>query len=382
LPFAYCSKMNSEKKRFIAAVSVLIGTCIGAGVLGIPYVASRAGFFVALGYILLVGIMILMTNLYLGEVSLRTRGSHQLPGYAQKYLGKFGKGLAEFATIFGIYSAIVAYILGIGESLSFLIFGNLSKGFLLGVLFAIFMALLLWDGLKSLKRFEKWGVFFILFLFVLIFFIFMKDIKLENLTRVDFSYIFLPFGVILFAMMAFYAIPEVELILKNNEHLMKRVLVVGTLVPMIFYTLFAFVVVGFLGEQTPEIATFGLGKLFVFLGIFTMFTSYLSLGNALQENFCFDNRMKKGVAWFLASLVPLGIFILTRFSKYFSFTKILGLGGSVSAGVMGILVMLMARRAKKMGNRKPEYSVRISLPLLVLFSLIFLLGILYEFFFR
>ena len=52
--------MKQENKRFLVAVSILIGTCIGAGVLGIPYVAAQAGFFVALAYILLIGGIILI----------------------------------------------------------------------------------------------------------------------------------------------------------------------------------------------------------------------------------------------------------------------------------------------------------------------------------
>ena len=64
---------RGDRKSFFIAVSVLVGTCIGAGVLGIPYVAAKAGFLVALAYILLIGAMILIVNLCLGEVTLRTK---------------------------------------------------------------------------------------------------------------------------------------------------------------------------------------------------------------------------------------------------------------------------------------------------------------------
>ena len=156
--------MDEEKKRFIVAVSVLIGTCIGAAVLGIPYVASQAGFFVTLAYIFLIGLLILIVNLYLGEVSLRTKGNHQLAGYAKKYLGKKGFYLMQFAFVFGCYSAIIAYILGIGESISFLIFKNTFFGIYIGVLFGLFMSFLLWRAMYSLKKYEKWGIAIILFL--------------------------------------------------------------------------------------------------------------------------------------------------------------------------------------------------------------------------
>ena len=372
--------MNAEnKKGFYTAVSILVGTCIGAGVLGIPYVAAQAGFFVALGYILLLGLIILFVNLYLGEISLRTGRDHQIPGYAGKYLGRKGKKILGFAVVFGIYSAIIAYMLGIGESLSFLIFENSSYTLHFGILFGFIMSSLIWKGMRALKKFEKIGVSIILFLLLVIFFIFIKDVNPTNLYGFSLGNIFLPFGVILFALMSFHAIPEVRIVLHKNEKMMKKVLITGTLISVVFYILFALVVVGFKGSATPQIATLALGSVFVLLGIFTMFTSYLSLGNALLENLMFDERFKKKKAWFLTSIIPIGIFFLVKFFNLFSFTKILSIGGVISGGLISIMVLLMVKNAKKKGDRKPEYSLPINWFIIGILSLIFILGIVYEF---
>ena len=79
------------------ATALLCGTIIGAGVLGIPYVISKVGFIPGFFIILLIGLAMLMLNLLLGEVILRTPGNHQLPGYAERYLGKTGKKLMMFS---------------------------------------------------------------------------------------------------------------------------------------------------------------------------------------------------------------------------------------------------------------------------------------------
>jgi amino acid permease len=370
--------MDLEKKKFWTATSILIGTCIGAGVLGIPYVAAQAGFLVALGYILLIGGLILVVNLYLGEISLRTRGDHQLIGYARRYLGKRGKRFMEFATIFGIYAAIIAYMLGIGQSISFLVFGDSSYTTLFGILFGVGMSGLLWRGMKALKRYERIGVAVVLSLLLLIVVLFFNKIEAVNLIYFNVGNIFLPFGVILFALMSFHAIPEVELVLTNHEKLMKRILITGTLVSVTFYILFALVVVGFMGTQTPEIATLALGTVFVFLGMFTMFTSWLALGNALEESFMFDEKIKKRKAWILVSLVPILLFLGIRFFEFFSFTKILSIGGVVSGGLMAILIMLMIKNAKKKGNRKPEYKMPVNWFVIGFLILVFALGVVRE----
>ncbi len=371
-----------EKGKYYVSVSILVGTTIGAGVLGIPYVAAQVGFFVALAYIIALGLIILSVNLYLGEVALRTKKSHQIAGYAKKYFGKPGRILTEFAVIFGVYSAIVAYMLGIGESISFLIFGNLDYSIHMGVVTGVIMSGLLWTGLEGLKKFERFGVSIVLLLFAIIFLVFAKEIQIENLLTLNTMHIFLPFGVVLFALTSFHAIPEINLILKKKKSLMKKVLVTGTIVSVTLYSLFALVVTGSQGIQTPEVATLALGALFIFLGILTMFTSYLALGNALDENFIIDDRISRKGSWFLSSVVPILIFLLVKLSasEYFSFTKILGIGGVVSGGLIAIVSLLMAKKAKISGDRKPEYSVPINWLIIVVLALIFIAGVVVEIF--
>lgn len=366
------------KNDFLTAISILVGTAIGAGILGIPYVAAAAGFPVAIFYIVFVGLLMLLLNLYLGEVVLRTKKKHQLPGYAQKYLGKKGRKLMQFATIFSIYSAIVAYVFGMGQSISFLIFGNTNHFILFGLLAGVVVSGLIWSGINSLKRFEGIGVSVIIILIFTIFFTFITQIKIGNLNYVNLSNLFLPFGLVLFAFTSFFAVPEISLVLGKKKKMIKRTLVFGSILAMTLYGLFVLAVVGFKGVGTPEIATIALGSIFIFLGIFTMFTSYLSLGNALDEDFLFDGNFSKKKSWLLSSIIPLGVFVLISFFDFFSFTKILSIGGVVSGGLVAVLVLLMAKKAKVSGDRNPEYSLRINWFIIISLGLIFVLGVVRE----
>jgi tyrosine-specific transport protein len=369
---------KGDRKSFFVATSILVGTCIGAGVLGIPYVAAKAGFLVALAYIILLAMVLLTVNLYMGEITLRTKGNHHIAGYAEKYLGKKGKFFAQFALFFGIYSAIIAYLFGVGESLSVLIFNHSGHTAFLGVVFGFFMSLLLWRGLNSLKKFEEIGVSMILFLLAIIVLVFIKRVNIENLLTFNVTNIFVPFGVVLFALLSFSAVPEVSMVLKKHSHLMKKALIAGAIVPVVFYILFSLVVVGFKGGATPEIATLALGPLFIILGIFTMFTSYLALGTALEDNLKYDEKYSKEKSWFLVSILPIFLFLIVRFFDYFSFTKVLSIGGVISGGLTAILILLMIGKAKKKGNRKPEYSFPINWFVIGFLALIFILGVIAE----
>lgn len=370
--------MKTNRKNFLTGISILIGTAIGAGVLGIPYAVAKSGFIVGLIQIILIGSIILLANLYLGEICLRTKGNHQLGGYAKKYLGKTGNLFMSFSLVFGVYSAIIAYLVGIGESFSFLFFESIKYSALIGIIFGIFMSYLLWRGLKALKSFEKFGVGAIFALFFLIVIFFTKDISLSNLTALNTNFLFLPFGVILFALLSFSAIPEINFTLKKDKKIMKNILVIGTLITIIFYVLFTLIVVGFKGGETPEIATIALGPIFILLGIFTMFTSYLALGNALQDHFIYDSKYSKFKAWILSALAPILIYLFIKNFNYFTFTKILSIGGVISGGLMTILILLIIKKAKNRKERKPEYSIKVNWFIIAILSLIFLLGMVNE----
>ena len=88
-------------KPLLEAIATLVGFTIGAGILGIPYVIAKAGFVTGIINILIIGILVLFLNLYSGEIVLRTKGDHQLTGYASIYLGKTGKFLMAISIIFG-----------------------------------------------------------------------------------------------------------------------------------------------------------------------------------------------------------------------------------------------------------------------------------------
>ena len=113
--------MNKSKLRGISAI---VGTIVGAGTLGIPYVVSQVGFSIGLIYLLIIGLISTLVMLYVTELVLRTKKTKQMPGLAEKYLGKWGKRVMMLSQVLGIYGALIAYLTGIGSSFSGLIGGN------------------------------------------------------------------------------------------------------------------------------------------------------------------------------------------------------------------------------------------------------------------
>jgi len=370
--------MRRFDKKFWATAFTLTGTIIGAGILGLPYVFSQSGVVIGLMWVIFLGIIMIFVNLCLGEITLCTGGKHQLAGYAEKYLGKWGKRVMFFAVIFGIYSALLAYLIGEGQSFSQLFTGDVGYAVYFAIGFWLIMTFLLREGLKGLKRVEMWGVSVIIVIILSIVIAYVPQVDFVNYYNYNLSLFFLPFGVVLFALLGFTSIPELKMEIKGNEKKLGKAIFIGSVIPIILYVLFALVFVGVLGKDVTQVATLSFGPIVVVLGIFTMLTSYFVLSFSLKDMYSFDMGFSKWFSFFLASIVPLLAYLLISFLDLAGFIAVLGIGGVVSGGFTGILILLMNKRAKKIGRRKPEYSVGLNWFIVLLLSIVFIAGIVVE----
>ena len=367
-------------KKFWATAFTLTGTIIGAGILGIPYVFAQSGFLSGLFWLIVLGGVMIFMNLTLSEITLRTKGKHQLSGYAEKYLGHWGKCAMFFAMLFGIYSALLAYLIGEGESLSRLLPGNINPIFF-GIAFWLIMTLFLREGLRGLKKLETWGVLGIIILILGIFVKFIPQIQPSNLLTFNVPNFALPIGVIMFALLGFTSIPELRQEIKGQEKLFKKAIIVGTLIPIFLYILFSSVFVGILGKGVTEVATLSFGPLITILGIFTMLTSYFVLSYSIRDTFKYDFKTSRNINFFFTSLVPLILYIIVSSFGIFGFVSILGIGGVISGGLTGVLILLISKKAKRRtrNGKDPEIEMPITWPVIILLVFIFISGIILEF---
>ncbi|MBW2966595.1 hypothetical protein KY342_05815 [Candidatus Woesearchaeota archaeon] len=369
-------------KKFLLweAIATLVGTIIGAGILGIPYVIAKAGFWTGIFDIVLLGIVVLVIYLYLGEVVLRTKGFHQLPGYAEKYLGKTGKRLMVFSMIFGNYGALIAYIIGVGLALAAIFGGNALT---YSLIFFIIVAIIIFKGLKAVGQSELFMLPLIILFIVLISVLSLGHIDITNYITFDLTKVLIPYGVILFAFLGAAAVPEMEQELVRNRKLMKKAIIIGVLIPIISYLIFAFAVVGVSGLSTSEVATIGLGEIMgsymVIIGnvlaIITMSTSFLTLGLALKQTYNYDYKLNKTLAWALTVFIPLIIAV----SGLTTFIQVIAISGVIAGGMEGVLIILMAIKAKKLGDRKPEYTIKINNFIAFILIALFVTGAVYLF---
>lgn len=367
---------------FLHATAVLVGTMVGVGIFGIPFSFAKSGFIIGLGFALLAGFVTLLSNFMFAEIVLRTHGKHQLVGYADLYLGPLAKRAMLFTNTLGIYGALLIYINVVGEFLNN-IFSSFSyiRPETYSVVFFLVCAFLLLFRFRTIAAVE----FFMTGLFIsIIFMIFgvgIPEMRLQNLSTITPQFWFLPYGVLLFAFGALTSIPLQREILGGKEHLFRTSILWAVGLVGILYILFAFTVVGVSGEVTSPDALSGLLDIFgvkiVVLGsafgVLAIFTSFLMLGSALKNIFHLDYGIKKRPAWLLTILPPIALY----FAGMRSFIRIMELVGAVAIGIESILIIFMYVRARRRGDRIPEFTLTVPRWLLCAMVVLFLAGIIY-----
>ena len=209
-------------KKFIYGLCTLSGTIIGVGLFSLPYITSKVGIWIILGYFLVLGTIAIIIHLLFSEVALKTPDFSRLPGFAKIHLGKWGERIAFVSITFGLFGAILAYLIVGGKFLTFLVAPILGGSELFyTILYFTGGAILIYFGIKAIARVEFLGL--ILF-FAILFIILFKGAPSFQLGNLVFSIgkkdLFLPYGPILFALWGTALIPEVEEMLGKRKHLL------------------------------------------------------------------------------------------------------------------------------------------------------------------
>lgn len=370
-------------RQFLMAAATLVGTAIGAGIFGLPYVVAQAGFLPSLMLILLLGLMMLISSLMYGEIILRTRGRCRLVSCAHKYMGENGRRFAAFVSFLSLYSGNLAYIILSGTFLnSFLspiVGGN---EFLYSSLTFIFILLVTYCGSQVFSAIESWMTLLLVVLIAAVSYKGALYADPHNLLTVDPSNLFLPFGVILFSLGANTAIPEIVRIVSRRQRRIKTIITSGTILYILAYVVFVAAVVGVTGAATTQEAFVGLGRFIgdgvitagFLIGFLAVITSYLVCNIALKEIFHYDFRLEERTSRILAAVVPYILFLL----GFRDFIQVVNFAGSITGGLFGILIILIFYNAKTMGDKKPAYEIRIGRGASALMIAVYLLGIFYE----
>lgn len=248
--------MNTQTKPFFRILSgslLIAGTTVGAGMLGIPLMTFQAGYYPALAITLLVWIFMFCTGHLFLEVTLWMPDGSNILSMARRFWGAKGEILAGLTFLFLYYCLMVAYyaagapILGamLGPAFSGW-FGYASYGLIFGGIVAL--------GLKWVDR-----VNYILVAGMIITYFALvgegsSKVSLERLDYKNWPMMLLA-APVLFSSFGYHnIIPSLSTYLKRDGKSLRRALFFGTLIPLVFYLIWQWLLIGVIPHENLQAA--------------------------------------------------------------------------------------------------------------------------------
>ncbi|HCC83666.1 TPA: hypothetical protein DEP96_02350 [Candidatus Uhrbacteria bacterium] len=368
--------MTEKKRLFLAGIRPLVGQMVGAGLFSLPFVFSQAGFGVGLIALGVSAIVSIITLLMFADLALALKGHHRFVGLIHELTGPVGGFFATISLFGGVYGSLVAYTL-IGGSFAYAVFSPLLPLQLVvyRLLFFISSAILVAGGSLAVARYQKYLICLYVIGIALLAIFAAPHIAIEHFVMATGHSWFLPFGVTLFSLTAFSAVPEMRDILDKQKSLLPRAVVVGTALVAVLYAVFAFIVVGVTGLSTSPETLHGLsdslGLGFVALasaiGLCTVMTAFISQGLVLQNTLLYDYRLR----YFTSLAVVLGIPIFLLLLGVHDITRVISLTGGLFVGLMGLCIVVAyeaLRRHARTTKRSLYFPRWVSFALIIIFA--------------
>lgn len=361
------SALSVKKLTFWEAAMIIVGANIGAGILGLAYSARKAGWPILLMWLIVAGVCTTASMLYVAETTLRTKKPMQLPGLAERYVGKIGSVLVFISVCANSIGCMISYTNGSGNILSEMLGIPRPIG---SLLFTMPAVLVVWFGLKATGMAEKFmssGMIVLLGIIIASSF-FSGKAEVSRAMYVNWTYAVPVFNVSIFCYIAQYAVPELARGLRHDARQLPKAVTIGMLITGILLALVPLAVISLTGpENVTEVATLAWGQAlgtwaFFVANIFAlcaMMSSYWAVGGSMLTNivdmFKFkseDHRPTRLIALLCTVLPP----FLLAYSGLVSFVDAIYLAGTFGGVIMSILPAMMLSGARKDGDMEPAWK--------------------------
>ncbi|NGX56706.1 MAG: Tyrosine-specific transport protein [Candidatus Anoxychlamydiales bacterium] len=375
---------------------LISGSCIGAGMLGVPVLVGLLGFWPSLILLFFAFAFMTFTGLLLVEINGWFHKRVNLISMVDKSLGKPFKIVSWVLYLFLFYSLLVAYISGSGSIISSYVPFLSSK--ISSIFFVIIFALVIYFGTKPVDFVNRIFMFGLIASYFAMIFFGINKIDLSLYSHVNFKYFLLPIAVLITSFGFHNVIPSLTAYMKGDLKRVKKSILLGSLLALIIYLVWIILVLGIVPvngsngllysykygkEATIALKNIvGISKLTFFaqgFALFAIVTSFLAQGLSLMhfiaDGIKVNPDRKHSMYLIILALLPPSIF---AFSYPTIFFKALSFAGAYCAVILfGIFPALMAYIGRYIKKETSAYHVKggkLSLYLVIFFSLIIIIN--------
>lgn len=359
--------LKVTKLTLYEAVAIIVGANVGSGILGLAYSSRLAGWPILVLWLAVAGLFTTFSMLYVAESALRTKKPLQLPGLAEKYVGKVGSVLIFISVCANSIGCMVAYTTGSGNILCTLLGLPNWAG---SLLFTVPCVLVVWFVLKATGLWEKFmstGMVVLLGIIVIASFLSGKA-DVSRAVYANWTYAVPLLSSAIFCYIAQYAVPELARGMRHTPKKLPVAIILGMFITGVLLAVVPLAVLSLTGaEEVTQVATLAWGQALGTWALYTanifalcaMMTSYWAVGGSMLTNIVdmFKLKDEKDTKTRLIAIActVLPPFILA-YAGLVSFVDAIGWAGTFGGVIMSIVPVLMLNNARKKGDIEPEWK--------------------------
>jgi tyrosine-specific transport protein len=389
--------------KLLGSILLIVGTSIGAGMLGLPIAAAELGFLGSLILLFVCWFVMLAGAFLLLEVNLWLPQSNNLISMAKATIGPIGQAFAWVTYLLLLYALLCAYIAGGSDLFQHLLstVGINIPIWLAAIVFTAIFGSVVYLGIRSVDRANRYLITTKFIAFLILAFLLVFHISPAKLIQGNLIYLSSASAITVTATAFGWAIliPSLRVYFAGDIKKLKTAILIGSIIPLICYIIWDAVIMGIVplqGENslasilhsnnsTSDLVTIlsnsvGKSSVTFVVKLFTsicVLTSFLGVALCLTDFFADGLQLKKIglgslIVHSITFLPALGIAILLPNA----FIKALSYAGVNCIFLLILLPAWMAWHGRYHRHFSNDFRVaggKLFLGLLILFSLILIL---------
>lgn len=383
--------------KLIGGILLIVGTCIGAGMLGLPIAAAQLGFIGSLILLFICWFVMTASALLVLEVNLWLPTNNNLITMAGATLGPIGQIIAWLSYLLLLYSLLCAYIAGGSDLFHNLLISNHLDvpQWISSVIFTVIFGSVVYLGIRSVDYVNR-GLMLVKFsAYLILTFLLVSYVSLDKLLAGDLVQLTSASALTVTITSFGYAtiIPSLRVYFAGDVKKLKKAIFIGSTIPLICYILWDAVIMGVIpltGEQslyailhstnsTSELVntlnqTVGKTSVSFFVKLFTsicVLTSFLGVALCLTDFFADGLQLeKKGKNNFIIhglTFIP-SLIIAIYFPNIF--ITALSYAGIYTLILLVLLPVCMAFSGRHRKRMFQGFTVKGGKPLLLVLALV------------
>lgn len=350
---------SSARLTFWEAASIIIGHGIGAGILSVPYLASRNSWWDILWIAAVAYLINLLLHFMIAELSYNNGGAQFIRCFEKElFVGRIGKILTWIAFALLGFSTIVnvsGFITGAAAALTaWLGLPELAAM----LLFYIVSAAIVYLGLKVVGVCEKIAVFSMVGVVgILLAATLLSELSPLSTDSIAFTNLLALYSMVAFSLSAVMSTPQVVKGLQGDVKQIRQAIAAGTGLNLLLILVITFMTLLGAGRDISQngalvdlAAHLGgwvsiIGYIFTLLALATSFwANTLNLRDIVDEQVHWGPRW----SWLIASL-PCLVIALLRFTSFVGFTRL----ASVVQVLTGVGIIVAYHRSRRKAGASP-----------------------------